>query len=163
MTADELMEWFWREWERLRRSHNQTNSICQCETERLIELSEDPQRMRALLLVLVAIDQALGSRSSRSADGASIDRWRYPEIEGHGHPGRVDADWVIYAHYGWDKKMNWSLGAEIAAALIPEVRKSLTLADLMRLNRSLEWLPQRFKAYDVDAALTLSEKLKDDR
>ena len=50
----ELIDWFWQEWSRKKHRVNK-DGLCQCESESLIRHSNDPNKMRAFLMISVFI------------------------------------------------------------------------------------------------------------
>ena len=167
VNAEELINWFWRQFRRHRDGNFGPDSLCQCGTEILIERCDNPDQMRAFLLVSVAINQE--ARYLPEKDYQSFhELFRFPRIKLHGpDSGDASADWVISEHHGFHKKMNWPKGAEIAFMLIPAV-SAWFMSDPVRsevwpaLAEKLRWLPQKFAEYD-DASAALVKSLLERR
>jgi hypothetical protein len=98
--------------------------ICQCGTEKLIQRSLEPERMRAFLLVGVFIDQLVYThyqdvyREFRKII-------RLPKLLAHGAIGHISPSWLIYSRHGYDKNVNWDGLSRLATATMCELKKWL--------------------------------------
>lgn len=139
-------------------------SLCQCATERLIERCDNPLRMRAFLLIAVAIDQATRFVIG-SGYGAFREAYRFPRLDAHGmERGEASADWFIYEHHRFHEKMNWGVGADVASTVVSSVRSWFSLKPegaviWPRLVAQLAWLPSHFARYDLEAADRLRQSM----
>ena len=164
MTARELIDWFWREFAKHARGDFEQGSLCQCGTEHLIELCDNPYRMRAFLLVAVAIDQAI--RPVLGSDYATFrEAFRFPRLQAHGGGGEAGAGWLIYEYHRFHTKMNWRLGAAVGNTLVSSVRSWFSsnperTVVWLPLAARLEWLPECFAKYDLEAADCLAQSMR---
>ena len=125
--AKELIDWYWSEIEVLRSSktHYVLHDIplydegpCQCSTEKIIEDSRNPDRMRSFLMIGVLIDQMMWTHHYEMYSSfRSV--FRYPKLYTHWGGGMASPGWFTYTGMdGRDKKINWTVVSEIAQALL---------------------------------------------
>lgn len=146
MDKPESIRWYWSEEQRLR-LHRRTpprEGFCQCGTEKAIERSRHPAKMRAFLMVGVLLDQAVWTHAQDSYD-AFRERFRIPKLYAHGGGGGMaHPSWLGYSHYGWDKEIDWGEVEAVAGDLLVPFFKWLAdtrgvvAADTLRSTMSKE-------------------------
>ena len=77
-------------------------SVCQCSTEKVVEQSNFPLRMRSYLLVGSMLQDLLGFSSGEEKNLAVI-----PRIQAHGVEGDIPFTWMCYATHDYDQKIDW--------------------------------------------------------
>jgi hypothetical protein len=151
--TEHLIVWFWAAAEK-HIGVPRHNRFCQCGTERIICDSENPPLARSSLLASVAIDKAM--RHNPFCDYEAFARqFRFPIIEQHGGgwPDEASATWVVYSYHGWDKKMDWPLGASVFCQLADDLRTWLSKstwgeAAFRHFSLRSEWLVSLFAKYN---------------
>ena len=94
--------------------------VCICATEGMIQSQQEPERMRAFLLVSVFLDQLVHSRY-HSCHEDFCQAFPVPKLLAHGGCGCATPDWLIEHKQGFDENVDWSLIKELAAGALPEV------------------------------------------
>lgn len=164
--TEHLIGWFWEAVEKEFPSPEQ-NAICQCATDKIIGASGDSELARAFLLSSVAIDMAM--RSNPFFDYESFVRqFRFPRLESHGGGGSVSADWVIHPYHGYDKLMDWPLGAAVFSQLANSLKSQLIQstwgeAAFRHFSAHVDWIAPVFEKYDKAAADSIRTVLKTGR
>lgn len=135
------------------------NRFCQCFTENIICDYDDRALARAFLLVSITINQAM--RHNPFCDYESFSRqFSFPTLDAHQGGGEAGAEWVVYSYYGWDKKMDWHLGASLFCQLSKDIRKWLSNftwgeAAFWHLLLQSKHLVPLFAKHDKDASNSL--------
>jgi hypothetical protein len=162
-STERLIAWFWE----VAPNYAQEDpryGICQCGTERIISESGNPPRTRAFFLASVAIDQAMKAVLDAPDYEIFAQQFRFPRIRNHGGDGCARADWVVYSHYGWDKEMDWQLGASIFCQLTDDLRiwslkRTGGEYEFLQFLLRLEWLILLFEKYDKEASESIRRYL----
>lgn len=95
--------------------------LCQCATENAIGHSSDPDRMRAFLIIAVLVDQMMWTHFLQLYGKFEGSGFVFPKLFSHltyGSRNMARADWFVYSHHGYDKKVNWEVTEEIAEILL---------------------------------------------
>lgn len=101
--------------------------ICQCGTEKAIQRSLEPERMRAELLSYIFLDQFIFSHYPQN-HAAFKREYPGPNLRQHSFGGHASPSWFIYSRHGYDSNADWQLIQS-------------TLHEY--LNGGLQWLKQR--------------------
>ena len=109
--AKDLISWFWSEFQR-----DYEGELCQCETEKIIAESSDPDLMRAFLLIAVLIDQMMYTHYPHKYNQFRRN-FRYPKLRSHGAHGMASPNWFAYSFHGHDKRINWDVVLSVAQKL----------------------------------------------
>lgn len=117
----ELIDWFWQEWG-YKKHHVQRDGLCQCESESLIEHSNNPNKMRAFLMVSVFIDSFFYTHYDRYEYFRSM--FKIPRLHSHPEPGSYPAEWFCSAVRGSQVSIDWSGVEKIALIAINDIKKS---------------------------------------
>ena len=155
--TENLIVWFWAAAEK-HIGDPRHNRFCQCGTERIIGDSENPPLARSFLLASVAIDKAM--RHNPFCDYEVFSRqFRFPRLEQHGGgwPDEASATWVVYAYHGWDKKMDWPLGASVFCLLADDLKTWLSKSNwgeaaFRHFSIRSMWLVLLFAKYNKEAS-----------
>jgi len=110
-----LIDWFWEE---CPDEYKNRGELCQCQTEKLIARSTDPEQMRAFLMVGVTIDQMMYTHCSAIYESFR-QAFRYPKVLMHPRPpgGMASPSWFVYSRHGFDLKMNWRRAENVSHSL----------------------------------------------
>lgn len=98
--------------------------LCQCQTERFIEKSCHPDKMRAFLMLSVFIDQTMYThfRGPEKLYRDFRSRFYFPKLYScPDWPSMARPNWFAYSFRGFDKKMNWEAAVPIAHTLLGEL------------------------------------------
>jgi hypothetical protein len=123
MNTDELIEWFWQQFLIFEDRTDQIG-VCQCGTERVIDHSDNPERMRLFMMVSVFIDQMVYTHFHHVYPQFQI-RFRFPKLFSHSGGSMAKPSWFVYSYHGYDKKMNWDIARPIAQQLFTDCLKYL--------------------------------------
>jgi hypothetical protein len=117
-----LIDWFWRiyvsytkRWRQLPNSRRE--GFCQCNSEKVIDFSREPELMRAFLMVGVLIDQMMFTHF-HSMYSDFRNKYKYPKLHAHGASGMISPNWLVYTTHSYDKKMDWDVVSDVAEALL---------------------------------------------
>ena len=129
----------WFNERQLRKSVRLSSCICMCATEGMIQSQQEPERMRAFLLVAVFLDQLVHSRF-HSCHEDFYQAFPVPKLLAHGGCGCATPDWLIEHKHVFDENVDWSLIKELASGALREV---------------LHWIQERrdITAYAIQAML----------
>jgi len=101
-------------------------AVCQCGTEKLIQRSSDPQRMRASMLALVFVDQFVFTHH-RGLHTKFRDEFPIPKLVAHVNgSSNCSPSWFVYSNHGFDKKADWQLISKTFTACIHHLYRWLT-------------------------------------
>jgi hypothetical protein len=161
--TENLIKWFWAAAEK-QFGVLRGNNFCQCGTERIIHDSGNPPLARAFLLASVSVDQAMWHNPFCDYK-AFARQFRFPQLEAHGGEGNVSAKWVVYSYHGWDKKMDWPLGASVFCQLADDLRKWLLKltwgeAAFRHFSERAESLVRLFAEYNKEASRSILRSLQ---
>lgn len=117
----ELIDWFWQEWSRKKHRVNK-DGLCQCESESLIRHSNDPNKMRAFLMISVFIDRFFYTHYSNYENFRS--KFEIPKLHSHPTAGYHPADWFCYGIRGSKVSIDWTDVEKIVSIAINDIRKS---------------------------------------
>ncbi len=115
---------------------------CQCGTEKIIEGSSNPDQMRSFMMIGVLIDQMMWSHHAEMYSSfRSV--FRYPKLYLHAHYiGMASPSWFAYSHHGFDKKVNWSVVADVAQILLSDLyqwfNREGSIEELARFQKLLK-------------------------
>ena len=90
--------------------------VCQCGTERVIDHSDNPERMRSFMMISVFIDQMVYTHFHHVYSRFQT-RFRFPKLFSHGGGGMARPSWFVYSYHDYDRKMDWELARPIAQQL----------------------------------------------
>lgn len=110
----------WFNEQQLWKSVRLSSCICMCATEGMIQSQQEPERMRAFLLVAVFLDQLVHSRF-HSCHEDFYQAFPVPKLLAHGGCGCATPDWLIEHKHGFDTNVDWSLIEELASGALSEV------------------------------------------
>ena len=117
----ELIDWFWQEWGR-KKHHVDRDGFCQCESESLIRRSNDPNKMRAFLIVSMFIDRFFYTHYSNYENFRS--KFKIPKLHSHPTAGYHPADWFCHGVRGSEVSIDWPGVEKIALIAINDIKKS---------------------------------------
>ena len=100
--------------------HSDTEGLCQCGTENLIERSARPNDMRTFLMVSVFVDQMIYTHYRQWYERFRGER-QFPKLYSHGGYGMMSASWLVYPVHGYDAQMDWEKAQTVASLLISDV------------------------------------------
>lgn len=86
--------------------------ICQCGTEKAILRSEKPERMRAVFLLYVFLDQFIFTHFPQAHEAFKAS-FSGPKLCGHSDASYASPSWFVYSRRGYDSKANWATLTEI--------------------------------------------------
>lgn len=127
MKSQELINSFWNEFSRVRGRRGRPgftgwgheDGVCQCQSEDLINRSNDPARMRMFLLLAVFLDQFVYTHfkdlylSFRS-------EFHYPKLYGH-LGGMASPSWFVYRVHGYDTQADWNQLSMLVDVLVADL------------------------------------------
>lgn len=129
---------------------DELRDICQCGSERLIKDSEDPQRMRAVLMCLVFINQFVYTHyrevHAEFRRDLPIPNFREHSFGGHQTPG-----WFICSKKGYDQDVDWEVMSETFVNCIYHLRRWLR-------NRLQRPVPELKETLEAEISLTFESQ-----
>jgi len=163
----DLDDWYRSERRRQFGHSGSSREICECTTDALISNCQNLPLMRAYLFVASSIVEAMAAE----ADYAEFRKqFGCPRLTSHGGSELeyVSPDWIIYEGKGWDKLMDWSLCAQVAARLISNVRswietRSNSKEAWARFRAGLGPFVSTFEHYDPAVVPSVEEILSNDQ
>jgi len=84
------------------------SEICQCGTEKLINSSKKPERMRAELLAYVFLDQFIYSHYFALHNNFKKE-YPGPNLRQHSFGGHASPSWLLYSYHGDDFDVEWKI------------------------------------------------------
>jgi hypothetical protein len=133
-TLSELISWFWTDY----KSHK--DGICQCDTERFIQSSSDPNLMRVFLTFGVFVDQHRYTHVPTVYNNFRA-QFRLPKLYfcPSGFTRMASPSWFIYELKGTE--IDWTLAEDVGRAIFQTVRQWLQDEDanfLVEFDSSLK-------------------------
>ena len=160
-----LISEFWSDFESSKKTISHVagyNGFCQCESEKVIEKSKNPERTRAFLIIGILVDQAL-TENKRNFDEDLYEEFTlaftYPKLEAHFDGSECPSSWFCYPQHGYDKKLNWLNVEAVCKTILVETRTWLLTVgnvhsyNLVR-NSILKSIDNAFRAYPEGERLT---------
>ena len=86
----------------------------------MIQLQDDPERMRAFLLVAVFFDQLMHSRFQALHEDF-YKEFTVPKLLAHGGCGCARPDWLLNHDHGFDVHVDWKRLGSLASGAFSEV------------------------------------------
>lgn len=80
--------------------------FCQCGSEKLINKSSDPKKMRAFLLVGILMDQFIYTYY-RNVHFQYMKKYRIPKLQAHGIARYASPSWLVYRSNEHDENDFW--------------------------------------------------------
>lgn len=123
-----------------------TAEICQCGSEKAIQRSSDPERMRAELLSYVFLDQFF---YSHYPEIHSLFKKEYPgpKLRQHSFGGHASPSWFVYSKHNYDANADW----EFIQSVFWEY-----------LSSGLEWLSKNCNIDEEKFWLLAQEEIKNE-
>lgn len=84
------------------------NEMCQCGSEKVIEGSSNPERMRTSLLCLVFFNQFIYTHYQKLHPKFKAE-FPIPKLAAHSGSAHAPPSWFVYKNHGYDKKADWKL------------------------------------------------------
>ena len=94
--------------------------ICMCATEGMIQSQDEPERMRAFLLVAVFFDQLMDSRFHSLYENF-YEEFTVPRLLATGGCGCATPDWLLNHEHGFDENVDWLKLEELASGAFVEI------------------------------------------
>lgn len=110
----------WFDQQPMHRSMKLSACICICASEGLIQSQDEPERMRAFLLVAVFLEQFIRSHFEKLHEAFCLD-FSVPQLLARGGKGCASPAWLLNHELGYDENLNWSLISELAGDAADEV------------------------------------------
>jgi len=121
-TFQTLLEWFAREAPK----DAERGEFCQCGSEKIIKKSSQPEKLRAVLLVAILIDQFIYTHYPTVYSQFRV-VFKIPKLIAHPNPGAMHSpSWFIYSKHGYDKNVDWAAMTEIAEIILKETKDLLS-------------------------------------
>ncbi len=122
--TDKLIQWYWLEHARLKNSEKhyvfESDGICQCSSESIIQDSIDSEQMRTFLMIGVLNDEIMYAHFKHFYSDFR-ERFRYPKLHQHGGIGMMHPNWFRFAAQKKNLKINWERVEEISDCLLGEL------------------------------------------
>ena len=117
-TLSQEIQWFDKQ--PLHMSTRLSRCICLCATENMIQQQDDPERMRAFLLVAVFFDQLVHTRYPSIHEDFYRD-FTVPKLLARGGCGCATPDWLLSHEHGFDMHVDWRGVENLATGAFYEV------------------------------------------
>jgi hypothetical protein len=117
MTGNELITWFWHEFEEHPFGVGGADGLCQCGTEKVIEQSHKPTQMRSFFMISVFLDQMVHTHY-QNIYGNFRSIFRFPKLYSHGGVGMASPSWFVYSYHKYDEKMDWQSAHDVAQPMV---------------------------------------------
>ena len=140
------------------------DGFCQCASEKIIEGSNNSQKMRAFIMIGVLIDQMVWAHFQPLYSDFKK-TFRYPKLEAHGVSGMVSPNWLVYTTHNYDKKVDWDVVAEISEVLLGDLydwfRNNLCWDEMRSFQQKLkEEICNEFEEVNKDKLLPIIERIE---
>jgi len=164
-SASELIVWYWK-----MISRKPYDEPCQCSTEKLIERSSNPSRMRAFIMSGTLVDQVM-RRHFRNLYNPFREKFKFPQLMVHGFSYGdewVNPNWVAYTSYGWDKKVDWNVVSQVSEVLLNSLYdwfEENNISNEMKKFQEVikEEIDSQFEPVNKDKLLPIIERIKRER
>jgi len=136
------------------------DGFCQCESESLIRRSNDPNKMRAFLMIPVFIDRFFYTHYSNYENFRS--KFEIPKLHNHPTAGYHPADWFCHGVRGSEVSIDWLDVEKITLTAINDIKKSEKNIDKF-FNETKKILPEEVKMdFNSHGEITkFGEKIKE--
>ena len=123
-SANELIDWYWSEVDTLRSSKKRyvlfDDGPCHCGTEKIIDDSSNPDRMRSFMMIGVSIDQEMWCHFNEIYPSFR-NVFRYPKLYGSGGDRMRYANWLGHHFYQYVKIIDWTVVSDVAQILFKDL------------------------------------------
>lgn len=116
----------WRAWAEQQSGYKKIKGeLCQCGTEKCIKQSQNPEAMRAFLLVNIFCDQLI-AKYFAEAHKAYKRNFPTPLLIAHMSHEQFSASWLIYSRHNYDQNLDWAIISEIINSTVCDVIEFLS-------------------------------------
>ena len=110
--------------------------LCQCGTEDVITRSDDAQRMRAVLLSYVFLDQFIFTHYPQ-VHREFKQTFPGPKLRQHAFGGHASPSWFVYSQHGFDVEVDWSVITHVFKVFLSDGLQ--WLVDNVEVNSDQFW------------------------
>ena len=126
MRSEELISWFWQEFQERPPEVGGTGGMCQCAVRKFMGQSHTPTKMQSFLMIGLFLDQMVFTHYHNQIVAKHYPNFYanfqnafwFPKLYQHGAARMGSPGFFVSSYHGFDKKMDWRSTHEVTQRLV---------------------------------------------